>query len=844
MAAWDDLILAHFDKKINHHQLLEVHLKQTAAIMLESLSAAVKFDVLQEQELQTIVAAIGKFHDLGKFTDFFQSYIKNGNNPGELKNHSHISALALYRYMQLTNPLSCDSRSQEVLLFLVYLSVRLHHSHLTTNGLFSGSDVMYTATILRQQTAQLLKRADQIKSLYETEQSVLDQILDIVPLLHSKNLTQIHNKLLSRRKHERWYFILLYLFSLLIDSDKLDSAQLGKRVLADLSPNLVTQYLHIKHGKDSQSTTTHGVNNQREKARRSILAVVESLSDDQLREYRLFTLTAPTGIGKTLSSLQAALVLREKLKPLLGRYPRIITAIPFINILQGTEKDYRGTLGEQPHLIVHHQNADFYASKSSEDVPLDKKLLEVESWEGDIILTTFVQLFQSLFTGNNRRLKKLNKLAGSIVILDEIQSIPEKYMPLIGACLIKLGEYYGTRFILMTATQPKIIDLGVRLLEESNSSMPKEQFIKRIELLPDYPSYFQSLKRTKIIPVLDRKMNINEFVDFFLSTWKQRSSLIVVNTIKQSLELYRRLIDQELEDTEIRYLSTNLLPKHRKATIEEVNGLLESGRRVILVSTQTIEAGVDLDFEVGYRALAPLESIVQTAGRVNRKGMKVDDEEKPVVCPVFVLELGDGHHYVYDLQHLERTRHFLSAYAGKEIAERDYQSLIESYYAELYKHPIADASSVIWDGIMTLSFDKIQQFQLIEKIGEVADVFVEWDEEASRLADCYCELKETKTRYDLNILKGIIPADEINKFDPELNFHQRKALLKIVMSKMGDYMIQIRYTRLQKNRPFSFTHRCSNGVEAPFFWVPAEELKRYYNPNIGYLDESGEAYLI
>ena len=838
------LTLAHLDKKTNHYQPLDVHLDRTALLMLESLSAAVQFDVLQSGELHTLVSAIGKFHDLGKFTDFFQIYIKYGKNPGNLKNHAHISALALYRYLQMKHPLSCDIKQQEVLLYLVYLIVRQHHLHLRTDGLFLTSDVLSMTSDLRQQVAQLLKKSEMISDCYGITPSELEQVLDVLPLLKNKALTLMSEKLNNRRKHERWYFILLYLFSLLIDSDKLDSAQLGRRSLAELSPRLVQEYLHKKHGQDFVNEHALGVTDQREEARRSIITVVESLTEEQLRNCRLYTLTAPTGIGKTLSSLQAALVLRERLKPLLGRYPRIITAIPFINILQGAETDYRGTLDEHAHLIVHHQNADFFATKPTEDIPLDKKLLEVEAWEGDIILTTFVQLFQSLITGNNRRLKKLNKLAGSIVILDEVQSIPEKYMPLIGACLIKLGEYYGTRFILMTATQPKIIESGIRLLRESQASMPSDDLMQRIELLPDYPVYFQSLQRTKIIPVLDRKMDVPEFVDFFLDTWEQRSSVIVVNTIRQSLELYEALVALDLEDTTIRYLSTNLLPMHRRAIIDEVGEMLESGQRVILVSTQTIEAGVDLDFEVGYRALAPLESIVQTAGRVNRKGQKVDQEGRPIVCPVYVMELGEGHYYVYKLQNLNRTKEFLSAYAGKEIEEREYQSLIENYYTDMFKHPIADESRAIWQGIMTLSFEQIEQFQLIENPGEVADVFVEWDDEATRLADCYTELKEAKSRCNLEVFRGIIPDAEIDKLDPELDFHQRKALLKFILSKMGNYMIQIRCQRLRKNRPLLFKDRKLKGVEAPFYWIPGEDLNRYYSPETGFKDESGEAYIL
>ena len=136
-------------------------------------------------------------------------------------------------------------------------------------------------------------------------------------------------------------------------------------------------------------------------------------------------------------------------------------------------------------------------------------MLEVESWEGDVILTTFVQLFQSIFTGNNRLLKKVNKLAGSIIIIDEAQAVPEGYMPLIGAALQKIAEHYGTRFILMTATQPKLLEFGTLL-------NPDGKKIKPVTLLPGFEQYFLELKRTKLIPLLDRKLNNEQFIELFL----------------------------------------------------------------------------------------------------------------------------------------------------------------------------------------------------------------------------------------------------------------------------------------------------------------------------------------
>jgi CRISPR-associated endonuclease/helicase Cas3 len=200
---------------------------------------------------------------------------------------------------------------------------------------------------------------------------------------------------------------------------------------------------------------------------------------------------------------------------------------------------------------------------------------------------------------------------------------------------------------------------------------------------------------------------------------------------------------------------------------------------------------------------------------------------------------------VYDLNQIDRTKHYLLKYTDKPIAENEYQTLIENYYAERFNHPIDDTSRVIWEqGIRALQFDVIGQFQLIEKIGEVADIFVEWDDEATRLADCYAELKEIKKHYNLEIFKDLIPDAELDRLDSELTFHQRKALLKVILNKMGNYIIQIRYERFRKNRPMSFKDRLLKGVEAPFYWVPGEDMDRYYNPRTGFMDESGEAYVI
>jgi len=830
---------AHYDRKTGDKQKLIDHLNNVAVEAQRSVPPTVSFSILPNHAIKKLIYLIGKFHDLGKFTTYFQDYLMY-NKDSALKHHAHISAIALYNYIKKNEVKSFftyleNHRDEGALIFLIYLIVRLHHQNLTLYGLFSTSHSASMWKELNEQSKDLLSKSDIIQRTLDNNLYNLDieKLFDIDEAKNDRQLTkQIMALFKTRLSHERWYFILIYLFSLLIDSDKLDSAQIKRTSLNNLPSKNVTEYVGKKHLNEVSTNFT----DRRELARQTIVKQIEKMTETDLRENKIFSLTAPTGLGKTLSSLQAALILRERLEAICHYKPRIITAIPFINIINQTENDYKQVIGNNGRIIVHHRLADLKTSQGDkqEKLSLDQALSEVEAWEGDVILTTFVQLFQSLFTGQNRLLKKINKLAGSIVILDEIQSIPEKYMPLIGASIIKMSEYFGTRFILMTATQPRIIELGQKLLKNNEN-------IDVLELLPNNEIYFNELTRTKILPRLDNPMDTEEFVTFFKKTWENKSSLIVVNMIKRSIELFKKLKNELGNDAHVIYLSTNIIPKHRAQVIDKVSNLLNEKETVVMVSTQTIEAGVDLDFEVGYRALAPLESIIQTAGRVNRKGALIDNNGNPITSKLYVVELNVDHQYVYKLHHLEKTKNLLRTY--KEIEEKNYQYLVKQYYDAMLENPVDLVSLNIWEeGIRKLNFDEIEKFKLIESPGEVVDVFIESDEYARKLADAYEEIRDNKKTYNLSLFEGIIDSDFLTNLSEELNYYEKKSLLRQILSKMSEYMVQIRLKRYMKNRPFTFSER--NGVNADFFWVPRENLNHYYDQDTGYMDESGESYLI
>lgn len=824
--------LAHYDKDKNEKQLLNEHLSSVAELAYHQIPPTVEFDDIDNNVIKYVCYWTGHFHDLGKYSDYFQDYLRSGKD-SRLKNHAHISACYLYNFISNNNNIE-KLESQEVLFFLSYLCVRLHHTSIRSENLFS-KDVWKELYKLEN---HLLSKTDDIyKDMNINDEISYEKFIeyfDIESLENDKrNFERIPIKFRNGRINDsKWYFLLIYIFSVLIDVDKLDSAVIEPKNINHISKTKVDDYLEQKHGKDKQTD----LNNSREEVRQKMLSQIKNMDDDEIKETHFYTLTAPTGIGKTLSSFQTVLYLQERISEVEKYTPRIITAIPFINIIEQNKEEYKNVIGDSGTVVIHHRLSDYSLSeKDREEISVDRALLETESWEGDVVLTTFVQLFQSIFSGNNRLLKKINKLAGSIVILDEAQAVPEKYMPLIGATLQMISKYYGTRFILMTATQPKLLEFGNELLEmEGIKGIDDDQIV---ELLPNYEKYFKDLDRTKLVPLLENKINNDEFIDLFFKRYKEgKSALIVVNTIKRSIELFKGMkkeVKNRKLDVPVYYLSTNIVPKRRREVIGEVRSLLEKGKPVILVSTQTIEAGVDMDFDMGFRDFAPLDSLIQTAGRINREG------KKGKYYPIYIVQLENDNHYIYNLSNRQSTMELLTE--KKEILENEYGLLTETYYNLALERGVEDESKEIWEqGIMKLDFDVVEEFQMIDNLGEIADVYVEKDSRASNLADAYEAILnyEDELDYDFSLIFSKEIADKIKK---KQDIFERKALLRLVMAKMNDYIVQVRITRLKNNRPIDFSAR--GDAMSDLLWVPYSQIKDFYDEETGFKDESGNAFM-
>lgn len=321
-----------------------------------------------------------------------------------------------------------------------------------------------------------------------------------------------------------------------------------------------------------------------------------------------YRLSMPTGGGKTRTSLAFALnhALQHGLR-------RVIYAIPYTSIIDQTAQVFRTILdrGAESNVLEHHSALELpnveENSTNVEDVEATETArwlkLSSENWDAPVIVTTTVQLFESLLSCKVSKLRKIHNISGSVLILDEVQTLPVKLLKPIMDVLNELVKYYRVTVVFCTATQPAFdASAGLDLPELKNA--------KDIIVKPQY--YFDQLQRVSYEIDLETPVSWHEVAD---KMQENKQVLCIVNTRQQARDLY-----DQLDNTDAVMLSTWLFPRHRKLLIKRIRRKLKAGLPCQVVSTQLIECGVDVDFPVVYRALGPLDAIVQAAGRCNREG--------------------------------------------------------------------------------------------------------------------------------------------------------------------------------------------------------------------------------
>jgi CRISPR-associated endonuclease/helicase Cas3 len=672
------------------------------------------------------------FHDFGKFTTYFQNYLlKRGNIDGQLKQHARVGGIVAYNKLKLEN--------HKVALVCMYLIFR-HHTNLCDILRFSEVFNDNLHRIFKAQIEDICKHIDEVEKV-----------------LHQKGIDDSFfypEEREVRRGYKIWakkesgigdYFLINYLFSLLIESDKLDASDTPQYIIKDIKDDCVDKrFGKPKVNKISDLKLTS--NNELRNFCRA--EVTSNLGRNDILEHHLFTLTAPTGIGKTMTALDFALKLKSKIKKEQGTDSRIIYALPFINIIEQALEEYETTLPVDVKVLGHYQLADVFGKDKStpenggEIKNYNQKLMALDTWQSDVVITSFVQFFETLIGNRNKLLKKFNHFANSIIILDEVQTLRLDQLPLIGATLFYLSKFLNSRIILMTATKPKIFELA----QQEILSLEKVS-VEAFELLKSHKQIFALFKRTRIISLLEIKPDddiIQYFVnEVFSKKWKpDKSCILVCNTVKRSIELYNAISEYLSENgwnNPVEYLSTNIVPANRFERIEKLKRHLKNGRAPVLISTQVVEAGVDLDFDMGFRDLGPIDSIIQVAGRINRNN---NPEKK--YSPLYIFDFGDAGKIYGKITETQSRKALKSKI---EIPEEEYLFLVDQYFDDISSRSSFSEFNKIFESMKKLKYDSedeenerpVSSFKIIEESPLAVSVFVEIDEFAQKLRQKYYE---------------------------------------------------------------------------------------------------------
>ncbi len=799
LSSCDFHLHSHPDKILFRH-LSNVGDKSISISREKNLSLE-KFGI-DENTFSEIAFLIGVCHDFGKGTKYFQRYLfeTDPSVQRSLKNkkeyhHGLISAIFTYYILEkYVNSLN-DKNVLEYIPTIGYLIVKRHHGNLKDAEdeirELIDEDVL---EIIDLQIKSL--KVSELKTVYKKLFEEYDFSFDIDTFCNEyrsiageilKNRRKFA-KLLKGEQFTGYYLITLTLYSILINSDKIDASSIDVSSEIEISSELVDNYKVEKGFQNNESIMN--------KVRNEIYDEVTESIDNLDLDKKIYSISVPTGSGKTLTSLSFALKLNARLKEEKKIKAKIIYSLPFLSIIdqnydvfEDVFKTVENATPSEDVLLKHHHLADiFYRTQDDEEFEGLKSLFLIEGWNSEIIVTTFVQFFHTIVSNKNRSLRKFHTIANSIVILDEVQSVPHKYWLLLKQIISGFAEYFNTYFIFVTATQPLIFD-------------PENGEIT--ELVKNKDKYFREFDRVKLEINLN-PMNLDEFKEIIESEVKEKPDkdfLFVFNTIKSSLNIYKHLKDLKLKNSDYYYLSTNIVPKERLNRIKKSRKSRKKEK--IIVSTQLIEAGVDIDVDIVYRDFATIDSINQVSGRCNRNSSKKYQGQVNIV--VLKDERKEYHRYIYSSFLIDKTKEVLKE-SPSEIYEKDLLLLNNNYFRKVKDTSSEDESKELLSYINELKFKTLtSDFRLIDdKAGyEKIDVFVEKDEEAIGIWKDYLLIKSLKN-----------PLDKKEKF-------------LAIRKKFNEYIISVS----KKEFP------CEELEDLNIGYIPFEQIKHYYDPDTGFVFE-------
>lgn len=572
------------DKK--YIQTVEEHCRGVAEIAAE---------LLRDIGLEKTAYLAGIIHDLGKFSENFKNYIEKAADGEKVQRGSVNHTFAGVRFLLEKHSDKQLSGFSDIVLEILAYAVGAHHGLFdcvddnNNNGFTKrmqkeGIDYLNAA----QEFLKICCSKQDIEYLLKQSEKECLPVFNEIEKLADNADAKIQNTQIT------FYigFLARLILSAIIEADRSDTSQFMNGYSEKTVKNISEIWINCIKNVE-QKLSTMPLDKPINKTRAQISALCAEAGNLESGIYRL---NLPTGAGKTLTSLRYALH-----HALAHNKKRIIFTMPLLSIIEQNAGIIHDYIGNEELILEHHSNI----VETDENDELDKRELLVESWNVPIIITTMVQLLNTLFAGKTSNIRRMQALCNSIIVIDEVQTVPDKMLSLFNLALNFLAKICNATIILCSATQPCF----------EKTMYPLDKSVKDlITLTKEQETVF---KRVRL--EYKGEMDCEELADFAAGILEENNSLLLVCNTKNEAAVMFNLLCSKLKDVKVFHISAGMCTAHRKETIKEMQEALENKQqKVLCVSTQVIEAGVDVSFARVIRLLAGMDNIVQATGRENR----------------------------------------------------------------------------------------------------------------------------------------------------------------------------------------------------------------------------------
>lgn len=640
------------------YQSVEEHCRNVAKYASEALSIL---------KLSSISYLAGLLHDMGKYTYTFRDYLEKAVMGEQVVrgsvNHTFAAVIYLLERYHIKEQTDFSMMTCEIIAF----AVGSHHGEFDCIDLEKENGFVHRLGKDRNSISYdeaVEEFLESCASEEELDRLFMESVVEIEQIFHVIKKT-------SESKKRVFTFMVGLLsrlvLSAVIDADRLDTAEfmLNREVrLIHSNPDLWKEtYSHFENKMTNLSTDTP-INEAR--------AFFSEICFQEGKRFSngIFRLTLPTGAGKTLASLRYALSKAQTFEK-----KRIMFVIPLLSIVEQNSAVIREYIGNDRIVLEHHSN---FVKESNDEEELDEYELLTETWDSPIIITTLVQLLNTLFSGKTSSIRRMNSLIDSVIIIDEIQSLPKKILYMFNVAMNFLAYICGATVVLSSATQPVLDSTEIPIC-----------FSDSRDIIPFDPVRNAVFKRTRIINCTSPYgMSVEELGDFCTEKFEDVKSLLVICNTKSSATKGFEQIKQNNRDAQVFHLSASMCMKHRINTLQKIQECLEQKEKVICVSTQLVEAGVDFSFQRVVRVLAGLDNVAQAAGRCNRHG------DFGNLCDVYIVNLKSNEENLKMLKDIYASQRSTGTFL--RVFERNPQNYdedlisnksVEKYYYYLFQDP-------------------------------------------------------------------------------------------------------------------------------------------------------------